>query len=84
MFGAVYSHGQEVVMMQKQDKRTRKQCTSVPRAEITVRLPVRILDQIQSIAQNCGVPSETLIKMWVAEKVLNREATSRRHHYDAY
>jgi len=71
-------------MMQKQDKRTRKKCTIVPRANITLLLPVRILDQIQSIAQNCGVPSETLIKMWVAEKALNREAALRRHHRNAY
>jgi hypothetical protein len=70
--------------MQKQVTRTRKKAPIVPRADITLHLPVRMLDRIQSIAQDCGIPREDLIKIWVAEKVLSREASSRRHHRDAY
>jgi hypothetical protein len=47
-------------------------------AEITVSLPRRFANQIQRIAGDCGVSREDLIKIWLTEKILNREKARRR------
>jgi predicted DNA binding CopG/RHH family protein len=36
---------------------------------ISLRLPVWLLEQIQVAANKCDVPHQSLIKMWLAEKV---------------
>jgi hypothetical protein len=64
--------------MTKDNKRQHQNADNVQRADVKLRLPVRMLNQIQSIANDCGVPCKTLIKVWVAEKVLSRRATSPR------
>ncbi|HEV2649820.1 MAG TPA: CopG family antitoxin [Rhizomicrobium sp.] len=36
---------------------------------ISLRLPTGVLDQIKIAANKCDVPYQSLIKMWLAEKV---------------
>ncbi|MEA2889623.1 MAG: hypothetical protein QOI05_416 [Bradyrhizobium sp.] len=36
---------------------------------ISIRLPVSLLEQIKIAANKCDVPYQSLIKMWLAEKV---------------
>lgn len=67
---------------QKKSARPRAENEAVLREDVTLNLPVWMLDSIRSIANDCGIPREDLIKVWVAEKVLSREAASRRHHRD--
>jgi hypothetical protein len=40
-------------------------------------MPVWMLERIRSVANDCGVPCDTLIKVWVAEMVLSREKSAR-------
>jgi predicted DNA binding CopG/RHH family protein len=37
--------------------------------KISIRLPVSLLEQIKIAANNCDVPYQSLIKMWLFEKV---------------
>jgi len=36
---------------------------------ISIRLPLSLLEQIKIAANKCDVPYQSLIKMWLAEKV---------------
>ena len=36
---------------------------------ISIRLPLALLEQIKIAANKCDVPYQSLIKMWLAEKV---------------
>jgi predicted DNA binding CopG/RHH family protein len=36
---------------------------------ISIRLPVSLLEQLNIAANKCDVPYQSLIKMWLAEKV---------------
>lgn len=45
-------------------------CT--PRAVAKIRLPLWMLQQIQIVARDSGVPAEDVMKIWIAEKLLSR------------
>ena len=68
--------------MTRQDKRPRQNAGKALRADIKLHLPVHMFSRIQSMANDCGVPCETLIKVWAAEKVLNRRTASQRFGRD--
>jgi predicted DNA binding CopG/RHH family protein len=36
---------------------------------ISIRLPLGLLEQIKIVANKCDVPYQSLIKMWLAEKM---------------
>jgi hypothetical protein len=71
--------------MQKRKKPAQSPCErdDVPRADVTLRLPVWMLDRIRSVAADCGIPCENVIKVWVAEKVLSREKAWRQREPNA-
>jgi len=66
--------------MQKRDRqvrRFRKRTKTALSTNVTLHLPVTTVREIRSIANECGLPSETLMKIWIAEKVLNRKTPTR-------
>jgi hypothetical protein len=48
-------------------------------ADITLHIPNWMLNRIRRVANDCGIPCEEVIKVWVAEKVLSREKACSRH-----
>ncbi len=67
---------------QKKELRRPRKDENVPRANITLHLPGWMLNRIRSVANDCDVPCETVIKVWVAEKILSREKALRQSARD--
>jgi hypothetical protein len=62
----------------KRKKLLQKPCRNIPRVDITLGLPVWMVDRIRLVANDCAIPCEDVIKIWVAEKILSREKASLR------
>jgi len=68
----------------KRKNLSQRQRVRIRRGDITLHLPVWMINRIRSVANDCSVPCEDVIKIWVAEKVLDREKTSLRRVHNGH
>ena len=64
--------------MPNRTNRRSRRSTEPARTNVTLQLTIWMLDRIRTIADNCGIPHEDIIKVWVAERLLGREQIRHR------
>jgi hypothetical protein len=78
LFGVYILNRRRIMLKRKKQTLSLRHNEDVARADITIRLPIWLLDHIRGAANDCGVPHEDIIKIWLTEKVLDREKLSTR------